>query len=117
VLTHRYLIAALVFLFSLGGFLNAFAHCLLENDLPTNISGQTPVSVSCLDNRGHPFLAQVDQRDKRIHFSKIEKRPSDINQKASLPKETFYLARARSLASSLVPSPVPIYQLKNVYRI
>jgi len=105
----------LVFLFSLGGFLNAFAYCLLENDLPTKITGQIPVSISCLDNQDHPFLAQVPQRDKRTHFSKIEKRPTDIYQKALLPEGNSHLTSWRFPTSILVS--VPIYQLKNVYRI
>jgi len=114
-LKNRLLIISLVFFFSLGGLLNAFAHCLLDNDLPTKISGQIPVSVSCLDKQEHPFLAQVTQRDKRIHFSKIEKRAAYIYDKALLPEETFHLAILRPPASILVS--VPIYQLKNVYRV
>jgi hypothetical protein len=117
VLRHRFLIVSLVFLLSLGGLLNAFAHCLLENDLPTKSHGQIPASISCLDNQDHPFLAQVDQRDKRIYFSKAEKRPADIHHKALLPGETFYLTRLRPPVSILVSLSVPIYQFKNVYRI
>jgi len=100
-----------------AGLLNAFAYCVLDNDLPTASSRQIPVSIFCLDNLDHPFLAQVGQRDKRIYFSKSENGPSDIYHKGLLPMETFHLARVRSLASGLVPSPGPIYQLKNVYRI
>jgi len=117
VLTHRHLIASLVFVWSLGGILNAFAHCLLENDLPTKISGQIPVSISCLHKQGHPFLAQITQRDKRIHFSNIGKRPADIYHKDLLPEGAFHFTPFPSSASILVSLSVPIYQLKNVYRI
>jgi hypothetical protein len=117
VLTHRHLIASLVFVWSLGGILNAFSHCLLESDLRTNGGGQISVSISCLDNQGHPFLAQVAQRDKRVHFSKIEKRPTDSHHKALLPGGAFHLAPFPSSASILVSLSVPIYQLTNVYRI
>jgi hypothetical protein len=115
VLTHRYLIASLVFVWSLGGILNAFAHCRLENHLPAKTSVQIPVSISCLDNQDHPFLAQVIQRDKKIHFSKIEKRPTDIYHTDLLPEGAFHLTPFPSSASILVS--VPIYQLKNVYRV
>jgi len=115
VFKHRFLIISLACLFSLAALLNAVGHCFLDNDLPTKNTGQIPVSISCLDNQGHPFLAQVTQRDKRIHFSKIEKRPTDIYQKALVPEGNAHLTSWRSPASILVS--VPIYQLKNVYRI
>jgi len=117
VLKHRLLILSLVFLFSLGGLLNAFAHCLLEVDFPAKISGHIPFSISCLGNQEDPFLSQVDQREKRSHFSKIEKRLADIYDKALLSRETFHLTALRSPVSILVSLSVPIYQLKNVYRI
>jgi len=107
----------LIFFFSLGGLLNAFAHCLLENDLPTKIGTQIPVSISCLDNQEHTFLTQVDQREKRIHFSKIDKRLANIYDKALSPGENFNLTVLRSPASILFSLSVPIYQVKNVYRI
>jgi len=114
-LKNRLLIISLVFFFSLGGFLNAVGHCFLDNDLPTQNIGPIRVSISCLDNQDHPFLAQVPQRDKRTHFSKIEKRPTDIYQKALLPEGNSHLTSWRFPTSILVS--VPIYQLKNVYRI
>ena len=114
-LKNWFLIVSLVFFFSLGGLLNAVGHCFLDNDLPTQNIGPIPVSISCLDKQEHPFLAQVPQRDKRIHFSKIEKRPTDIYQKALLPQGNSHLTPLPSSASILVS--VPVYQLKNVYRI
>jgi hypothetical protein len=117
VLRHRFLIASLIFLFSLGGLVNAFAHCILGNDFSTKISGQIPVSISCLDSKEHSFVAHVDQRDKRPHFSKVEKKLSDINHKASLAGETFYFISLRRPASIIVPLSVPIYQSKTVYQI
>jgi len=116
-LKDRLLIISLACLFSLAALLNAFAHCLLENDLPTKISGQIPVSISCLDKQEHPFLAQVTQRDQRIHFSKIETRPTDSHHKALLAGGAFHLTPVPSSASVLVSLSVPIYQLKNVYRV
>jgi hypothetical protein len=104
-------------LFSLGGLLNAFAHCLSEKDLPSKSGAQVPVSISCLDNQENPFLAQVDQRDKSIPFSKIENRPADTRYKALLLEEASYLAPLRLPASILVSLSVPIYQFKNVYQI
>jgi hypothetical protein len=117
VLKHRFLIVSLIFLFSLGGLLNTFAHCLLEKDLPTKSSDHIPSSITCLDHQEHPFLAQVGQRDKRIHFLKIENRPAVICHKALLSGGTFHLTALRSPASILFSSSVPIYQVKNVYRI
>ena len=117
VLRHPLLIASLVFLFSLGGILNAFAHCPLEHDLPIKISGQIPVSISCLDNQEHLFLTQRDQREKRISFPRIDKRLTDIYDEAVLPGKTLHLTRLQFSASILVPLSVPIYQAKNVYRI
>ena len=114
-LKNWFLIVSLVFFFSLGGLLNAVGHCFLDNDLPTQNIGPIRVSISCLDNQEHPFLAQVTQRDKRVHFSKIEKRPTDIYQKALVPEGNAHLTSWRSPASILVS--VPIYQLKNVYRV
>jgi len=116
-LKHRLLIISLVFLLSLGGLLSAFAHCFFEHDLLTASSRQIPLSISCLDNHDHPFLAQVSQRDKRIYFSKADKRPAEIHRKALLPGETFQLTRLRPPISNSVSLSVPIYQLKNVYRI
>jgi len=116
-LKNWFLIISLVFSFSLGGLFNAVGHCFLDNDLPTQNIGPIRVSISCLDNQEHPFLAQVTQRDKRIHFSKIEKRPTDIYQKALLPGGAFHLTPFPSSASILVSLSVPLYQLKNVYRI
>jgi hypothetical protein len=101
----------------LAALLNAVGHCFLDNDLPTKNTGQIPVSISCLDNQEHPFLAQVTQRDKRIHFSKIDKRPTDTHHKALLPGGAFHLTPFPSSASILVSLSVPIYQLKNVYRV
>jgi len=108
---------SLACLFSLAALLNAVGHCFLENDLPTQINGQIPISIFCLDNQGHPFLAQVSQRDERIDFSKIEKRPGEFYHKGLLPGGVFHLTRSRSPASILVSLSVPIYQFKNVYRI
>jgi len=114
-LKHRLLTVSLVFLFSLGGLLNVFAHCVLENDLPIKTNGPIPASISCLHNQGYVFLAQVGQREKTINFLKIEKRAVYIYDKALLPEETFHLTILRSPASFL--ASVPVYQLKNVYRI
>jgi hypothetical protein len=117
VLRHRSLILSLVFLFSLGGILNAVGHCLLDYDFPTKSHGQISVSISCLDNQDHPFLAQVDQRGKGNYFSKAEKRTADVHPKALYPGETFHFARPRAAVSTLVSLSVPIYQFKNVFRI
>jgi len=107
----------LVFFFSLAGLLSAFAHCFLDHDLATVSSRQISLSISCLDNWDHPFLAQVHQRDKRVYFSKADKRLAEIHHKALLPGETFQLTHLRPPISNLVSLSVPIYQLKNVYRI
>jgi len=114
-IVNRFLIISLACLFSLATLLNGVGHCFLDNDLSTQITGQIPVSISCLDKQEHPFLAQVPQRDKRIHFSKIEKRPTDIYQKALVPEGNSHLTSWRSPVSILVS--VPIFQLKNVYRV
>jgi len=114
---NRFLIISLACLFSLAAFLNGVGYCFLDTDLPTQMTGQIPVSISCLDNQDHPFLAQVIQRDKRVHFSKIEKQPTYIYQKALVPGGACHLAPFPSSASILVSLSVPIYQLKNVYRV
>jgi len=117
VLKHRFLILALIFLFSPAGLLSAFADCFLDHDFANASSRQISLSISCLDNQDHPFLAQVDQRDKRIYFSKADKRPAEIHHKALLPGETFQLTHLRPPISNSVSLSVPIYQFKNVYRI
>ena len=114
VLRHRFRIAFLVLLFTLGGLFNAFSHCLLEPGVSTQISGQIPLSISCLEKQQDPFLAQIDQQGKRSHFSKIEKRPGDTTL---LPGEHFQLTPLRSPTAISVSLSVPIYQVKNVYRI
>ena len=111
------MIVSLIFFFSLGGLVNALGHCFLGNDLPTESITQIPLSISCLDNQDHPFVARVDQRDKRIHFSKIENSRAVICHKASLPGETFHFTGMRPAVSILDSLSVPIYQFKNVYRI
>jgi hypothetical protein len=108
--------ACLVFLFTLGGLFNAFAHCLLEHDVPTQISGQMPLSVSCLNNQDHPFLIQRDQRE-RISFLTIDKRLTDTYDEVWLPRKMLHLTSLPFSASILVSISVSIYQVKNVYRI
>jgi hypothetical protein len=117
VLRHRFRIASLVFLFTLGGLFNAFAHCLLEHDVQTEISGQIPLSISCLNNQDHPFLIQRDQREKRISFLTIDKRLTDTHDEVLLPGKTLHLTSLPFSASILVSISVSIYQVKNVYRI
>lgn len=102
-------------MFSLAGLLNTFAHCLLEHHFPSKISSQIPVSISCLDNQENLFLTQRDQREKRISFPRIDKRLTDIDD-AVLPGKTYH-ARLQLSASISVSLSLPIYQVKNVYRI
>jgi hypothetical protein len=117
VLGQRFLILSLACLFSWAVLVNAVGHCFLDSNHPTKSYGQIPLSISCLDNLDHPFLAQVNQRDKRIYFSKAEKRPADIHLKGLLPEETVNFTRIRPALALLISSSVPIYQFKNVYRI
>jgi len=97
--------------------LNAFGHCFLNHDHATKSYGQIPVSISCLGNQEHPYIAQADRRDRKTNFSKANKRPADIHPRALLPEETFHFTRMRPAGSILVSLSVPIYQFNNVYRI
>lgn len=116
-LRHRFWIASLVFLFALGGLFNAFAHCLLEHDVSTQISGQIPLSISCRNNQEHPFLIQRDQREKRISFPTIDKRLTDSYDEVLLPGKMLHLTSLPFSDSILVSLSVSIYQLKHAYRI
>lgn len=116
-LRHRFLILFFVAVFSQAGLLNSFAHCLFENDPPAEGSGHVQTAIPCLDSQEHLFLTQRDQGEKRISFPRIDKRLTDIYDDALLPGKTLHLTPLQFSASILLSLSVPIYQVKNVYRI
>jgi hypothetical protein len=116
VFRHRFVIVSFVFFFLLVSSVNAFSLCFLENHVPANATGDTPASISCIDNE-HPFLVQFYQGHKKISFQKMEKRAINANHPAFLQRGPLVPAVTGASNGIFLSLSIPVYQLKNVYRI
>ena len=112
---YRLLIVCLTFFFSLVGSLNAF--CVLENEAPAKSTSQIRSSISCLGDEENPFLAQVYQGQKKIYFSKVEKRAMNASRVAFLRAELSSPTLLQPSGAIFAPFSIPIHQFNTVYRI
>lgn len=115
VFRYRLPIVLLIFFFSLFGSLNYF--CLLENEVSTRSASQTPISISCLDNKEGPFLSQGYHGHKKIYFPKIERMAINAHRATFLQEGPSYPNPLGPSGAVFVPLTIPIYQLKTAYRI
>ncbi len=114
--SYRFLIVSLVFLFSLFGFVTAYASCLVETK--ARAAGQIPTSITCLDRGAHSFLSTFYHPGHKSSSSlKVGERAVDDYRVALLHEGHFYSTSLRRLAPALVSLSIPIYQLKAVYLI
>lgn len=117
VLKRRKLILCLVFLFALTATLNAFAHCLVEHDLPPTHGSEGAGNISCLDTEIGPFLRPYNSGREMTSFAKMQKKSiagGTVTLIKELPANPTSSDSPRSI---FVPYSVPFYQLYTIYRI